>query len=181
MQNQIDINAQLNTVELKDSAWVNPWIDSKPRKLEFLTTETFQTQTLPQEDGESDVFEIALFLRISDTQILRSRTVYNVIDLIADVSGIADILLVFSTTIMSLLITQRAFETALVQHIGKVYLTKSPKKKYELSDLFGGQRSWTPSDRLLLQVINDIGRRGKLRMNVWLTLLAQCLPRKWRS
>ena len=50
-------------------------------------------------------FYVELNLRVSDTQILRSRTVYDVIDLIADVSGIADILSVFSTTLMGVLIT----------------------------------------------------------------------------
>jgi hypothetical protein len=82
---------------------------------------------------------------------------------------------------MSLLISKRAFQTALIQHIGRVYLTKAPTYKYTLSDLFGNKKSWTSFDRLLLNVANDISKRGKLRMNLWLTLVAQYLPRGCKS
>jgi len=46
---------------------------------------------------------------MSDEQILRQRSVYNIVDLIADTSGIADILLVNSTLVMTVFFTNRNF------------------------------------------------------------------------
>ena len=68
-----------------------------------------------------DVNEIRIKFRISDTQIIRARKVYNIVSLIADVSGLADILMVSTATIISFFITTKMLESSLVAQMGLVY------------------------------------------------------------
>jgi len=63
---------------------------------------------------------------MSDEQILRQRSVYNIVDLIADTSGIADILLVNSSLVMTVFFTNRNFVSQLLRHVSYVQLKESP-------------------------------------------------------
>jgi hypothetical protein len=57
---------------------------------------------------------------LSPTKSIRSRAVYNIIDLIAEVSGLADALIVFTTAIMSTFITISMLKSFLAHEIGFV-------------------------------------------------------------
>ena len=59
-------------------------------------------------------------LELSEKQTVRSRTVYNFITLVSEVSGFADLLIVFSTFAMSLLFSASAFESRVIQYLGPV-------------------------------------------------------------
>jgi hypothetical protein len=99
----LDLSVSINTATLKDNPIVNPWSTLNGSKQSFLTsgqlTKTFSNPI------ESTKYFGRLEVKLSDNKILRVRTVYNIVDFIADSSGFADILIVFSTTIMTLLFT----------------------------------------------------------------------------
>jgi hypothetical protein len=50
--------------------------------------------------------------------MLRSRSVYTIVDMIADVSGMVDLLLVFSGFLMATFITKSLLRASLVSYIG---------------------------------------------------------------
>ena len=52
---------------------------------------------------------------------------YNIIDFIAEVSGIADIMIIFSSSIM-LYFTPKMLESEIIKHLGKIKLTTRPNK-----------------------------------------------------
>jgi hypothetical protein len=108
-----------NHAELLDEALVNPWADKNHLISDYLTY---------GEKTSSSSFDFANFV-LSDTKIIRQRTVYNVIDLIAEVSGIADILYVFSASVVVYIITMNALKSELVQHVSKVILFSRPDKQ----------------------------------------------------
>lgn len=107
-----------NHAELLDEALVNPWADKNHLISDYLT---YGEKT---SSGEYDFVNFVL----SDTKIIRQRTVYNVIDLIAEVSGIADILYVFSASVVVNMITMKVLESELVKHMGKIKLLSRPSK-----------------------------------------------------
>lgn len=81
-----------------------------------MATESINTLTESLDPDSSGI--ASLEVTLSDNQILRSRKVYNIIGLIADVSGMVDLLMVFSGFIMSTLITKQMLKAALVSYIG---------------------------------------------------------------
>lgn len=117
---QIQMKSQLNKAILQDSPLVNPWGSSKGDNQGYLSTESINILT---ETAESDKPEVAsLQVSLSDNQILRSRSVYNIIDMVADVSGMVDVLLVFSGFLMSTLFTKQLLKASLVSYISLVQL-----------------------------------------------------------
>jgi hypothetical protein len=94
----------LNQAKLKDEAIVNPWIDDNSVNKNYLSTESTVTINNALDAGEPAV--ASLLILLSDNKILRSRSVYTIVDMIADVSGMVDLLMVFSGFIMATLFTK---------------------------------------------------------------------------
>lgn len=113
---------------------------------------------------------------MSDEQILRQRSVYNIVDLIADTSGIADILLVTSILFMTVFFTNRNFVSQLLRHVSYVQLKESPVQGPEL---FNDGRN--PHHDLICRVFKEISMRGHINLTYWQTLVVYYLPRKWRT
>ena len=57
---------------------------------------------------------------LDDTKILRGRNVYDIITLVSEVSGLADIFFVSITFLLGLLYTPLLLEAALHEHMGPV-------------------------------------------------------------
>jgi hypothetical protein len=55
---------------------------------------------------------------LKSEKTLKSRTVYNLIDLISEISGFADILFVFAGMIFSFYYSPRILEARLLEHVG---------------------------------------------------------------
>jgi len=68
--------------------------------------------------GFDGIMCIAVDLQLSDTKIIRSRTVYNVVTLISEVSGLADICFVTVTFLLGVFYTPFVLEAALLKHMG---------------------------------------------------------------
>lgn len=88
---------------------MSPWSSDPGKNEQFLSSGTLnqQSSTFDYNKGLS-ISDVQI--SISDTQLIRTRSVYNIVDLIADVSGLADILLVFSALLMSTIFTVRIFD-----------------------------------------------------------------------
>ena len=59
-----------------------------------------------------------LEVNLSNYQKIRARSVYNIVDMIAEVSGLADVILVTSRLIMSVLIYKRLLASNLTHAAG---------------------------------------------------------------
>jgi len=101
---------------LSDTPLSNPWSEAEPETLSYLTYSS--------EGGESScgpkecIFEAEFYL--DDIFVKRSRTVYDVITLVSEVSGFADIFFVLITYILGVLYTPFQLESALLEHMGHV-------------------------------------------------------------
>ena len=65
-------------------------------------------------------------LKLADSKFIKNRIVYNVITLVSEISGFADILMVIVAFFLGLLYTPRMLEAALISHMGPVQM---PAKK----------------------------------------------------
>jgi hypothetical protein len=101
--------------------------------------------------------------------------------LVAEVSGIADIMYVFSATVVVYLISMRALESELVKHMGKVKLFTRPSKIKVAQVYDAGTKVETAEKKLLSEIIGEVSMRGTLHLSAWMAVVAQNLPRAWRS
>jgi hypothetical protein len=65
-------------------------------------------------------------LFLSETQVIRQRSVYTVIEFISEVSGIADILYVLTAAFMVSFYTPKMLESELVKLSGRIKLYSKP-------------------------------------------------------
>jgi hypothetical protein len=62
-------------------------------------------------------FSFSCNLKLSSIKIERARTVYDIVALIAEVSGFADIFMVVCTALLGFFHHPKMYETALLQHM----------------------------------------------------------------
>lgn len=72
-------------------------------------------------------------MRLSETKIIRNRTVYSVLTMISEVSGFADLLMVFTTFILSNFYSNFLLEKTLLRHMGSVELPNYKNKQRNYS------------------------------------------------
>ena len=114
----------VNSAVLADSPWQNPLNDGTAIEThQYLSL--YENLSVPN-GGEKSI--LLYTFELADTQIIRSRKVYDMITLIAEVSGFADILLVGITSLLGLFFTPRLFDRALAQHMGPVEIPKQKKR-----------------------------------------------------
>ena len=104
----------LNEVQLSDDPWSNPFDESAQRVHTYLGYDSYEQQA-----PESGVLGFYTFL-LGQTKVIKSRTVYNWITLLSEVSGFADILLVFPSFLIGLFYTQKLKDHALANMLGFV-------------------------------------------------------------
>lgn len=92
--------------------------------------------------------------------------------MIAEVSGLADLLIVFSQFFISFLFTKSLLTKVLVEYIGNVQKDDQPSDP---------KSPHNPSKSLINKAANSIQRRVKLKLTLWQALVAAYLPRRLRS
>jgi hypothetical protein len=112
-------------------------------------------------------------LILSDKKTIRSRTVNTEIDLIAEVSGIADLMSVFSAFLIVDFFTPKMLQSKLIRHLGKIKLTQRPNKFIDAA----ANLPDNADKKLLVEIINEVSTRGILHLNWWLIFVAAYLPR----
>ena len=92
--------ANVNKVNLQDSPFKNPWNEEQGKQShQFLTYES------NVQSSENILWTYANFrLELSRTKVIKGRQVYDIITLIAEVSGFADLFMVCSKFLLSSLI-----------------------------------------------------------------------------
>jgi len=86
---------------LSDTPFANPWSDAPDSRHKYLTYKSQSEIPFELIDDDPTIFHAKFIL--DDTKVVRTRTVYNLITLVSEVSGFADIFLViigFSLGIM---------------------------------------------------------------------------------
>jgi hypothetical protein len=77
---------------LSDTPFANPWSDAPDRRHKYLTFSSQSEYSYEFDKDDPTIFEAKFIL--DDTKVVRTRTVYNLITLVSEVSGFADIFLV---------------------------------------------------------------------------------------
>jgi acyl carrier protein len=116
------------------------------------------------------LFEASILL--SDTKVVKSRKVYNLITLISEVSGVADILFVSMTVLIKWLYTPLMLEAALLKHIVKISTPSKKEKEFDKSVKINSLQ--------VVTIIKEIKNRFRLRLTVSLMILSKLVPSKWR-
>ena len=115
VRRSLQSKVRLNTANLVDSPWINPWGVEKDNNKVYLTVENTNVE---QSKWPNDFFE-AIF-QLSADQTIKSRHVYNLIDMIADVSGLSDIILVFTATVTMTFYQERNKIKHILKHLDPV-------------------------------------------------------------
>ena len=120
-------------------------------------------------------FYLFAYIAILDRKIERSRTVYDIITLIAEVSGFADIFMITLTFLLGLFHHPKMYESALIEHLETNVVIKKKKQNPKVL------KNKTVDKDLLKSIILEFRSRIKLQFNVWTTLVARYIPQQWRS
>lgn len=92
----ININIEQNNVRLDDQPIVSPFSTDPAQEYSYLTYDSFVASSVPRSPNSLFGFGTAL----KDTKQIRSRQVVDIITLIAEISGVADILIVISSLLL---------------------------------------------------------------------------------
>jgi hypothetical protein len=111
-----DLYNSINNITLNDGPYESPWKNDEDERLLYLTTSEFKSTEISLNPNKNKL--ISMSFHLSDNIVMRSRSVYNLVDMIAEVSGLADILIIFSKAVMALLFTRRMLQSTLVRSIG---------------------------------------------------------------
>jgi len=118
------VKVNQNSLKLQDNVFTNPFNDDAGSNVhEYLTLE----QITQDSKATSKRVFLKIFISLSEERTIRARSVYDFITLVSEVSGFADLLIVFSTFSMTLLVAPSAYESSIVSHLGQIALV--PKKR----------------------------------------------------
>ena len=107
---------------------------------------------------------------MSDNKIERSRSVYDLVAFIAEVSGFADIFMVLITFFLGLFHHPKMFEAALIEHMDTKVVQIEPPAPNDKND-----------SALLKQIILQYQSRLKMKVSLYLTFIARYIPARYRS
>jgi len=106
-----------------------------------------------------------------DTKIIRSRTVYDVITFVSEVSGFADIFFVVFTHMFALLYTPFLLEAQLHRHMGSCVTVKKKREGIVAATDRAG----------LVEILKEIADRFSLKLSIWVIIASKYLPTRYRS
>ncbi len=128
-----------------------------------------QSQRIEKQADPHVVFQAQFGL--SDTKIIRSRTVYDVITFVSEVSGFADIFFVVFTHVFALLYTPFLLEAQLHRHMGSCVTLKKKREAFvSATDTKG-----------VAEILNEIVDRFTLKLSIWVIIASKYLPTRYRS
>jgi hypothetical protein len=68
-------------------------------------------------------------INLSNKKILKTRQVYDIITFVAEVSGFADLFIVFATFFLTTFVQPQMLKTALLEHMHPIVLRRKSKNK----------------------------------------------------
>jgi hypothetical protein len=118
------------------------------------------------------VFEFAL----SDKMIIRERSVYDIVTLIAEVSGFADMFMVCAALLLKTLYQPKMLRQAIISHVSSFVDTRKPLKIPNIAD-----RTKSNDKDLLKFVMLEMRKRFEIRFSTFFILVSSIVPARWRS
>jgi len=103
--------------------------------------------------------------------VIRTRSVYNIITLISEVSGFADIFYIGIGFILGTFYTPFLLEAALQNHMGPCAVLKTPTVS----------RDPTTDKTGLYDMILEIKSRLKFKVSIWAIIASKIIPDRWKS
>jgi esterase/lipase superfamily enzyme len=156
----------VNQVSFMDSYYQNPWVEEQGSTEQFLSAAS--TNAMPADPYAANLEFIAIQMQPDATKVIRSRRVYNVIDLIAEVSGFADLFMILGAFLLGNFYQTQSLEKALLKHLGPQFLTKRPKRQ---------QVVLANSDKIkTLKIIGILKQRIRLKVNLWALIVLRNIP-----
>ena len=170
---RIDVELNHNKVKLKDSIWVNPWDeDSDQKEISYLTYKSHTTRDLKLH--KEILFDVILTL--SDKVKINGRAVYDIITLISEVSGFADLLLVTSTFMMSASLYLVSFlESKILENLGPVLIPRRKKIKHPTLT------SQKLTKDVIVSLMKEMRQYQILRLPFYYICLLRCCLRSRRA
>ena len=129
--------------------------------MEYFTIGSEKVQTLSA-DFKKNTALFRMF-GLSEIKYIRNRTVYNVITLISEVSGFADVFMVFWMFVMSRFYVSPLMTYDLTRGVAKVDLPIKHRKK--------GKNDGN------IALCLGLNRYKQLRLSLWHVLTGWCLPK----
>lgn len=77
---------------------------------------------------DSRIASVIIVFRLAENKIIRSRTVYSILTMVSEISGFADLLMVFTSIILGIVYTPFKLESALLEHMGHVDIQHKQSK-----------------------------------------------------
>ncbi len=112
---------------------------------------------------------IEIRFALEGTKFIRSRTVYDVIALISEVSGFADIFFVSATFLFGLLYTPYLLEAELHRHMGHCVTVKK-KRKLTKATIVSND---------VADILKDLTDRFSLKLSIWIVIAQKILPQRF--
>ena len=158
MKKEITQTVQVNEVTLIDNPWQNPYAEDITLKKSFLTAK--------DQKSSSVHFDALNFLVVlGDEKSIRGRQVYSLIELISEVSGLADILASGAGLFLTFY-TAQSQKTEFVEEMASARTRKQHPKNVRRAEL---------------DLLNEFLHRFKLRSNFWLSLTSGFCPNVCRT
>lgn len=118
------VYVQVNEVGLQDNPLVNPWDTNPGSSYQFLSYQDQEEQPDP-----TPGLLFAASIQLTDIKVIRSRSVYDVITFISEVSGFSDIFFLIADMIIGTLYTPFLLEAALHKYMGPSIARKKKNRK----------------------------------------------------
>ena len=144
-----------NEAEISDNPITNPWDDSTGQTYQYLTATDSKKTSYPEENVLIDIVFVP-----QGTKVIRSRTVYDVITFISEVSGFADIFFISATFFFNILYTPYLLEAELHRHMGPCVIAKKKRKSSKAATVSND----------VANILKDLTDRFSLKLSIWVVI-----------
>jgi len=134
---------------------MNPWDDSSGQPFEYLTATDSKQITYPEEN-----IIIDMVFAPQGTKVIRSRTVYDLVTFISEVSGFADIFFISATFFFNILYTPYLLEAELHRHMGPCVIAKKKRKSSKAATVSND----------VANILKDLTDRFSLKLSIWVVI-----------
>ena len=119
---KVEVNSNEST--FMDNPFQNPYQEEATAEWEYLTVDKYEVVKREGELANKELFVLGS-VRLSDTKYIRQRIVFDIVTLIAEISGFADLFLVIIGFLMGTFYTPLMYDASLVKSMAPVNLPPS--------------------------------------------------------
>ena len=112
---------------------------------------------------------------MSSIKNIRSRVVYDIITLVSEVSGFADIFMVCFGFLVGAFIRPRLIESTLLSYLGPILKLKAKKENH--SSVFDKAKSTTLDKDLIAEFLKRLSNIKSINLSLWYSIFMKQIPR----